>query len=55
VTDEGIPHDDERAARQAFEREGEDPDPQRRRDDAEEDERVSQESGGWGPPLRGND
>ncbi len=55
MSDEGIPHDDERAAREAFEREADDPDPERRSDAAQEDERISEESGGWGPPGRGTD
>jgi glycosyltransferase involved in cell wall biosynthesis len=50
-----VPADDERAAREAFEREAEDADAERRQDEAEEDERVAEETGGWGPPGRGTD
>jgi hypothetical protein len=53
---ESQPHDDERAAREAYEGEAETPEHgpgQQHQDDT--DERVSNESGGYGPPGRGED
>jgi hypothetical protein len=51
-----MPHDDERAQREAFEGEAETPEHgagQQHADDA--DERVANESGGYGSPQRGED